>query len=430
MKSIYLDEAGNTGGISLNKNEKLNIGEGPQQQGYFVYGGVVLKNKSDKRSLEKKYQAFKNSHDIYDTDNNGKAFIIDKTAEIKGSNLFTRRNNQALEDFIGAFLNERDFYLNIYDKKFYIVTQILACTLGFEYRDLYTKSFYEMANTLLKDESYFEVEQDFLKATSLKPESIVEINNQLCLSFSKLKKIASNYPDMNVLVEKLNGIISDDSQIDSIRTVILSKGTYQAKPSFSNLINLTALGELLLELRKQRRCSRKNCEIKIDPICDIDDVILDELRKSDLNIIKSEGSDVDIMIQLADNVVSALYKSFNNVIKKFRDDEKWAISNDNIWQVIVFSLIINKIGTQNIKFTLSIDEWAFCLALSNLNFGISAINQQGIQTTVEALKLLNDYSDINERFSTAYENAKSRIIQQYNNQNSSVFNDLVTLLGL
>ncbi|HEM5129838.1 TPA: DUF3800 domain-containing protein, partial [Streptococcus suis] len=108
MKSIYLDEAGNTGGISLNKNEKLNIGEGPQQQGYFVYGGVVLKNKSDKRSLEKKYQAFKNSHDIYDTDNNGKAFIIDKTAEIKGSNLFTRRNNQALEDFIGAFLNERD----------------------------------------------------------------------------------------------------------------------------------------------------------------------------------------------------------------------------------------------------------------------------------------------------------------------------------
>ncbi|HEM5130235.1 TPA: hypothetical protein U1278_002060, partial [Streptococcus suis] len=158
-----------------------------------------------------------------------------------------------------------------------------------------------MANTLLKDESYFEVEQDFLKATSLKPESIVEINNQLCLSFSKLKKIASNYPDMNVLVEKLNGIISDDSQIDSIRTVILSKGTYQAKPSFSNLINLTALGELLLELRKQRRCSRKNCEIKIDPICDIDDVILDELRKSDLNIIKSEGSDVDIMIQLADN---------------------------------------------------------------------------------------------------------------------------------
>ncbi|MDW8710556.1 DUF3800 domain-containing protein [Streptococcus suis] len=430
MKSIYLDEAGNTGGISLNKNEKLNIGEGPQQQGYFVYGGVVLKNKSDKRSLEKKYQAFKNSHDIYDTDNNGKAFIIDKTAEIKGSNLFTRRNNQALEDFIGAFLNERDFYLNIYDKKFYIVTQILACTLGFEYRYLYTKSFYEMANTLLKDESYFEVEQDFLKATSLKPESIVEINNQLCLSFSKLKKIASNYPDMNVLVEKLNGIISDDSQIDSIRTVILSKGTYQAKPSFSNLINLTALGELLLELRKQRRCSRKNCEIKIDPICDIDDVILDELRKSDLNIIKSEGSDVDIMIQLADNVVSALYKSFNNVIKKFRDDEKWAISNDNIWQVIVFSLIINKIGTQNIKFTLSIDEWAFCLALSNLNFGISAINQQGIQTTVEALKLLNDYSDINERFSTAYENAKSRIIQQYNNQNSSVFNDLVTLLGL
>ncbi|HEM4818615.1 TPA: hypothetical protein U1079_001474, partial [Streptococcus suis] len=71
-----------------------------------------------------------------------------------------------------------------------------------------------------------------------------------------------------------------------------------------------------------------------------------------------------------------------------------------------------------------------CLALSNLNFGISAINQQGIQTTVEALKLLNDYSDINEGFSTAYENAKSRIIQQYNNQNSSVFNDLVTLLGL
>ena len=88
---LFLDEAGNTGGI-LDKNEKLNYGT----QRHFCLAAVVIDDSQGEQLLRQKYAAFKSR------------FATEK--ELKGNSLFAKENNDALEYFLDNILNNVHFF--------------------------------------------------------------------------------------------------------------------------------------------------------------------------------------------------------------------------------------------------------------------------------------------------------------------------------
>lgn len=106
---LFLDEAGNTGGIT-DKNEKLNYGT----QRHFCLAAVVTHDMQSEQLLHQKYTAFKSQ------------FASEK--ELKGNSLFTKENNNALEYFLDNILDDIHFSICLYDKKFYLAS---LCYLPF-----------------------------------------------------------------------------------------------------------------------------------------------------------------------------------------------------------------------------------------------------------------------------------------------------------
>ena len=79
---LFFDESGYSGCIMPNKNGQL-FNDG---QRHFVLGSVFVADKEDEIEILNKYRQFKNRF----------GFI----GEIKGSELMTQRNNEALKYFI------------------------------------------------------------------------------------------------------------------------------------------------------------------------------------------------------------------------------------------------------------------------------------------------------------------------------------------
>ena len=418
MKKVYLDESGNTGGIA-EKNGKFNIG----QQDYFVYGGVIT-DESEEPHLLSQYSQFKLVHES----------LQDEKNEIKGNDLFKNEemNNRALEDFISNYLDSRHFYVNIYDKYFYIATQLVISILGFEFRDKNLAYFYEMVNSLLKYDGFLQIENLFLKATNIDKLDLKKREKALLTTLRQFRKLIRQDPQFRFLDSRIKKLIKDKNSISQISNSILFKGAYTQDRKISNLINLTALGELLVQLINQGRID-ENSSIILDPICSIDKVILRELEPSSLDIRISEGSHIDELIQYADNVVSVVYKSFNNIIKDFKNKGcSWTINTNNIWSLFVFSFVLSKIDCNNIKFTLSIDDWAFCLAIAKLQFGVTALEQNSDinQLVTVCTEWLNsNLSEINELFWIKYEESRHLIIDNYNSMHYNILEDLNQLLN-
>ena len=417
MKKVYLDESGNTGGIA-EKNGKFNIG----QQDYFVYGGVIT-DESEEPHLLIQYSQFKLAYES----------LQDEKNEIKGNDLFKNEemNNRALEDFISNYLDSRHFYVNIYDKYFYIATQLVISILGFEFRDKNLAYFYEMVNSLLKHDGFLNIENLFLKATDINELDSKKREKALLTTLIQFRKLIRQDSQFRFLDSRIKKLIKDKTSISQISNSILFKGAYTQDRKISNLINLTALGELLVQLINQGRID-ENSSIILDPICSIDKVILRELEPSSLDIRISEGSHIDELIQYADNVVSVVYKSFSNIIKDFKNKgSSWEINMNNIWSLLVFSFVLSKIDCDNIKFTLPIDDWAFCLAIAKLQFGVTALEQNSdINQLVRVIELLNsDLSEINESFWIEYQNSRNLIINNYNSMDYNVLEDLNQLLN-
>ena len=84
---LFLDEAGNTGGIT-DKNKKLNYGT----QRHFCLAAVVTHDMQSEQLLRQKYTAFKSQ------------FASEK--ELKGNSLFTKENNNALKYFLDNILDD------------------------------------------------------------------------------------------------------------------------------------------------------------------------------------------------------------------------------------------------------------------------------------------------------------------------------------
>ena len=99
---LFFDESGYSGCIMPNKNGQL-FNDG---QRHFVLGSVFVADKEDEIEILNKYRQFKNRF----------GFI----GEIKGSELMTQHNNEALKYFITNVLDDKHFFICNYDKIFYL----------------------------------------------------------------------------------------------------------------------------------------------------------------------------------------------------------------------------------------------------------------------------------------------------------------------
>ncbi|MDD3107361.1 MAG: hypothetical protein PHP65_06155 [Bacilli bacterium] len=109
--NIYFDESRNTGELGYNEvNSTLNY----DNQRYFILAGFI-----DNDVVVKKYIEFKNKWIHHVNKNKPECSIV------KGNDLVIRENNQAMTDFIDSVINFDNFYITVYDKKFFIVTQML-----------------------------------------------------------------------------------------------------------------------------------------------------------------------------------------------------------------------------------------------------------------------------------------------------------------
>lgn len=113
-----------------NKNGQL-FNDG---QRHFVLGSVFVADKEDEIEILNKYRQFKNRFEF--------------TGEIKGSELMTQRNNEALKYFITNVLDDKHFFICNYDKIFYLATLISVYIFGVPFQQQETLTFYMMASAL------------------------------------------------------------------------------------------------------------------------------------------------------------------------------------------------------------------------------------------------------------------------------------------
>ena len=149
---LFLDEAGNTGGI-IDKNEKLNYGT----QGHFCLAAVVADDIQSEQLLRRKYAIFKSQ------------FASEK--ELKGNPLFTKENNDALEYFLDNILEDIYFSVCLYDKKFYLASLLLFAILGEQAREEFPVEYYSLVSDLSQEKD--ELFATFCKLTKRATEASV-----------------------------------------------------------------------------------------------------------------------------------------------------------------------------------------------------------------------------------------------------------------
>ena len=128
---LFFDESGYSGCIMPNKNGQL-FNDG---QRHFVLGSVFVADKEDEIEILNKYRQFKNRFGF--------------TGEIKGSELMTQRNNEALKYFITNVLDDKHFFICNYDKMFYLSTLISVYIFGVPFQQQETLTLEESTGNIL-----------------------------------------------------------------------------------------------------------------------------------------------------------------------------------------------------------------------------------------------------------------------------------------
>lgn len=333
----YFDEAGNTGCVLLSANGILNF----KKQPVFTLGSVIVKSAADEARLIEKYKTFKQKFGI--------------TGEIKGSDLMTRRNNELLEYVMDNILDDVHYRVNIYDKRFYLSTLLMAGVCGIEFQNCDKQNFYRLASILpLQDDSFFE-------------EYCKYISNPTAEKFTDYLKFLINYPyryidhNNNGLVLFANHILANNCEKDFYDD-FLSFNSYDNK-KITNVINLTALGELLARVKLNNNVSNQNIVLIHDNIEQFQETIKNELHPIGINI-NFEDSSKHELLQMADNVASIVCHSFNKMQQHFKKQEEWLDSSE--WDMKLYAKLLSKINVDNIKFTVPISDWAASLCVQKM----------------------------------------------------------------
>lgn len=341
---IFIDEAGNTGGVALTRNRNIEGKEAPLnflEQPLFVNAAIVAKDQKDENELLDKYESFKKrfAH-----------LAID--GEIKGSSLTTRDYNDALDDFIDTVLDDKHIYINAYNKKFYLSTLFLFQLFpNLQKEDLVC--FYLTASTLSK-------ESDGLFTQYCKLVSNPTQKDTLNF-FSYLAECSNLREHLPILANCAKELISE-SNTEFFRRNLLSNDAY-AGGNVINLINLTSLGELIGLIKEKYGINNTDFTIFHDKINGIQNIMEEELRYVNVNLLFEESKNSNL-IQMADNTASSICHFLNKCLSHLYSGSAWKESNT--WDNEHLSKLVHKISNQNCKLTVSLEDQAVYRSLSEL----------------------------------------------------------------
>ena len=219
-----------------NKNGQL-FNDG---QRHFVLGSVFVADKEDEIEILNKYRQFKNRFGF--------------TGEIKGSELMTQRNNEALKYFITNVLDDKHFFICNYDKIFYLSTLISVYIFGVPFQQQETLTFYMMASALAgeKEELFLHYCSAVCENTDNSKKEFLEY----LISFP-YEKLDRNDYNLYIAFAKLMLENKDYGEFP------LTYEAYSCKNTV-NFVNMTALGEMLLSLKHLHGVDMSKTEIYHD----------------------------------------------------------------------------------------------------------------------------------------------------------------------
>lgn len=382
---IYFDESRNTGEIGYN-GKALNY----YSQRYFVLVGVI-----ENTSFFDFYKDFLKKHiEIATVGKNG-------NMEIKGVDLCSKENSTSLKEFMNSITKRNDIYVNIYDKKYFLVSQLIVWLCGIEFKEKYYSIYLKYCELLhkLNDELLIE----YIKVTKDNSKDNVEKFIKFILNYKYSECIGSDFELKSVQewVEMINIFYENKEYID-----LLVDSNFENVPiagrSRNNIVNLTALGESILLLKLNQKKDNKDIQIIHDKIEVIQDYIKYYWSFENIIFADSQG---EIGVQIADNLSSIIGKVINNIFPIINDDSIVKIlTSEYKWVRDYSNYIFNNINKENIKFVSTMREAAVLSVYNDLE--------------------INDIDDFKLR---VMEKLDERMFQEYTNFVS--FSDSIDILG-
>lgn len=367
---IFFDESRNTGEISLNGN-LLNYAE----QRYFILVGYI-----EDEITNIKYQEFKKKWLPQVNSNNPS---ID---EIKGNDLMRKDNTDIRNVFIENFCYGDNLYITVYDKKFFVVTQMINWLVyrfidyGGEAQDIY----YNLCEFLIKvDESFL---GKYIKVT--KTNALIDIEEfvHYVIDYEYKECIKSPYEIelANLWRELIKQIMhSDEDFFEELRKDNVPNDRVKGK-NRNNIVNLTCLGETIL-LVKKNNSTLKNAQLKIhhDEIETVQEYIQTNWDYDNLEFVNSAHT---LQVQISDNISSIVGNLIKQILPILNDNDLLNLLNEDYgWLKETFRSIFNRINQKNTKFVISMREMAVIKSiLSNKDFAHLSSFKEDIRTRLQS----------------------------------------------
>lgn len=280
------------------------------------------------------------------------AELIKQMQEIKGSELMTQRNNEALKYFITNVLDDKHFFICNYDKIFYLSTLISVYIFGVPFQQQETLTFYMMASALAgeKEELFLHYCSAVCENTDNSKKEFLEY----LISFP-YEKLDRNDYNLYIAFAKLMLENKDYGEFP------LTYEAYSCKNTV-NFVNMTALGEMLLSLKHLHGVDMSKTEIYHDNLMGYEEEYNQsfEDNKIHINFVDSKENE---LVQLADNISSIYRKCFEKSFEAFRCNKQWT---DNIWFTENYSRIINTIGMEHIKMDTQISDYVLPFVIRDI----------------------------------------------------------------
>lgn len=337
---IYFDESRNTGELGFNEtNNILNY----SNQRYFILAGFI-----DNDVIVKKYREFKNKWIFHVNKNKPESSII------KGNDLVIRENNQAMAEFIDSVINFDNFYITVYDKKFFIVTQMInwITTLASDYAFDYFMHFTEF---IIRTNDEFISKYIFVTKNSTKKNIESFIDYVINYPYTECVKSFQELRIKQLWIDFIKKLLKSDKDYTDTLLQTNEENIEIKGNNRNNIVNLTALGETILLLKHNKNLPISQLNIFHDSIAIIQDYI-SKYWEGKIDFVNDSES---IQIQIVDNLSSILGNLINKVypIDSDKDLDKLLSSEFN-WARINLKKIYNKVDNRNIKMVITLREMA------------------------------------------------------------------------
>ena len=334
---LFFDESGQTGCVIPNKNGELYR----KNQRFFVLAGIACRNDEDALCIHQKYESFLDRYDITDR-------------ELKGIDILKPDNKTILDDFIDNLLDDEHIFICCYDKLFYLASIISTYILDRKTM-LNDPLLYFMQTSALTRENQ-RIFYEFCKAqdegTSYARRNFVRY--MLNYPYEKLGRENNMYVLASAVMLK---VFEEDDEMPEF-PLPRGKGAY-LNDKITHLINLNALGELLLALEALHNIPKREMDICHDHIIEFEDEFYDTL--SDYNL-RFEDSKKELLLQYADNVASVFRRIYTETTEVFGSNKQW--EKDKQYYPQKLAAFMNKVTEKNIKFVTAISDWVLPIAVA------------------------------------------------------------------